>query len=205
MAEFDEVRIGDFSKPVGEMLSGGVSSSPVKEKLDAAEKQLDDKATVAEATLRPMQTYEDRLREVGVTREEAARIIDAVLLRGFYSEEIPITKSISLRLRTRTARDTKRIQEELAQTGRVIREKARQAGAAVSDATADARITGAIKTRLLKESNLAALKIDVDTHEGAVTLSGVVASAEHISRTMEIAYETEGVRKVISTLQVKGN
>lgn len=101
--------------------------------------------------------------------------------------------------------DKERIQEELAQTGRVIREKARQAGAAVSDATADARITGAIKTRLLKESNLAALKIDVDTHEGAVTLSGVVASAEHISRTMEIAYETEGVRKVISTLQVKGN
>lgn len=105
----------------------------------------------------------------------------------------------------RTSFDKERIQEELARTGRVIREKTRQAGAAIADATADARITGAIKGRLLKESNLAALKIDVDTHEGAVTLSGVVASAEHISRAMEIAYETEGVRKVVSTLQVKGN
>src|SRR3954466_8086915 len=41
------------------------------------------------------------------------------------------------------------ITNELAKTGRVIREKASQAGQAISDATADARITGAIKTKLL--------------------------------------------------------
>ena len=99
--------------------------------------------------------------------------------------------------------DRERIREELARTGRVIREKARQAGAAIADATADARITGSIKTKLIQQTNLAAFKIDVDTHEGAVTLSGIVSSPDDIARAMEIAYQTDGVHKVTSTLQVK--
>src|SRR4051812_48342913 len=40
------------------------------------------------------------------------------------------------------------VKEDLAQTGRVVRRKAREAGTALADATADARITGAIKTKL---------------------------------------------------------
>lgn len=95
------------------------------------------------------------------------------------------------------------IREELARTGRVIREKAKQAGAAISDATADARITGTIKAKLIQQTSLAAFKIDVDTHGGEVTLSGIVSSPEDIARAMEIAYQTEGVHKVTSTLQVK--
>src|SRR4051812_10912723 len=37
------------------------------------------------------------------------------------------------------------IKDDLAKTGQVVRRKAREAGQAISDATADARITGAIK------------------------------------------------------------
>jgi osmotically-inducible protein OsmY len=47
------------------------------------------------------------------------------------------------------------------------------------------------------------MKIDVDTTDGVVTLSGTVKSHEQIVRAMDIAYETEGVYKVVSTLQVK--
>jgi hyperosmotically inducible protein len=95
------------------------------------------------------------------------------------------------------------IKEELARTGKVIREKTKQAGAAIADATANARTTGAIKSKLVQDSGLAAFKIDVDTTDGVVTLSGTVATHEEIARAMKIAWDTDGVNKVVSTLQVK--
>jgi osmotically-inducible protein OsmY len=101
--------------------------------------------------------------------------------------------------------DPATIKEELAKTGRVVREKARKAGEAIADATADARTTAAIKTKLLKASSLSALKIDVDTTDGLVTLSGTVSAHEEIAQAVKLALETEGVHKVVSTLQVKSN
>jgi hypothetical protein len=99
--------------------------------------------------------------------------------------------------------DGDKIKEEMAHTGQVIREKAREAGAAVADATANARTTAAIKAKLLKEESLASLKIDVDTTDGVVTLSGTVASYDDIAKAVNIAMDTDGVHRVVSTLQVK--
>jgi len=95
------------------------------------------------------------------------------------------------------------IKDELAKTGKVIREKAKQAGDTISDTTANARTTAAIKTKLVQDAGLSAFKIDVDTADGVVTLSGTVNSHEEIARAMNLALETEGVQKAISTLQVK--
>jgi hypothetical protein len=99
--------------------------------------------------------------------------------------------------------DPATIKDELAKTGKVIREKARQAGEVISDATANARATASIKTRLVEDKGLSAFKIDVDTTDGVVTLSGTVGSYEEIDRAIKLALETEGVYKVVSTLQVK--
>ena len=95
------------------------------------------------------------------------------------------------------------IKEELAKSGIYVAEKAKQAGAAVADATADPRITATIKTKLIAEPGLSAFKINVDTSGGLVTLSGTVSSYDAIARAVRVAMETEGVHKVISTLQVK--
>jgi osmotically-inducible protein OsmY len=95
------------------------------------------------------------------------------------------------------------IKDELARTGQVVRRKAREAGQAVADATADARTTGAIKAKLVTSRDLSALNISVNTTAGVVTLSGTVSSSEHIGKAMLLAMETQGVREVISTLQVK--
>ena len=95
------------------------------------------------------------------------------------------------------------IKEELAKTGRVIREKSQQAGKAISDATADARITAAIKAKLVRDSGLSAWNISVNTTDGVVTLSGTVSSPEDIGKAMVLALETDGAQRVISTLQVK--
>ena len=99
--------------------------------------------------------------------------------------------------------DRDKINDELARTGKVIREKASKAGDTISDATANARTTAAIKAKLVQDSGLSAFKIDVDTTDGVVTLSGAVSSHEEISKAIELALETEGVHKVVSTLQVK--
>lgn len=99
--------------------------------------------------------------------------------------------------------DSEKIKEELSNTGKVIREKTRQAGNAIADATDNARITGTIKTKLIEEPGLSAFKIDVDTTDGVVTLSGTVSSYEQIGKAMSLAWETEGVHKVVSSLQVK--
>lgn len=98
---------------------------------------------------------------------------------------------------------TNDFKDELARTGQVIRRKAGEAGKAIADATADARITAAIKAKLVAERDLPALSISVNTTGGIVTLSGIVPSAEAISKAMLLAMEIDGVREVISTLQVK--
>ena len=95
------------------------------------------------------------------------------------------------------------IKDELARTGRVVRREASEAGHAIADATADARITGAIKAKLLANRDLSALNISVNTTAGVVTLSGFVSSTEHISKAILLAMETDGVREVVATLQVK--
>lgn len=95
------------------------------------------------------------------------------------------------------------VKDELARTGQVVRRKAKEAGQVISDATADARITAAIKSKLVASRDLSALSISVNTTGGIVTLSGTVPSAEAISKAMLVAMETDGVKEVISTLQVK--
>ena len=95
------------------------------------------------------------------------------------------------------------IKDDLDRTGKVIRRKARETGQAISDATADARITGAIKGKLIANKDLSAMSISVNTTGGVVTISGSVNSTEDISKAVMLAMETDGVREVISTLQVK--
>jgi len=95
------------------------------------------------------------------------------------------------------------ITNELNRTGRVIRDNAQKAGHALSDATADARVTAAVKARLFRETDLSAWNISVATTEGVVTLSGSVSSPDLIGKAILLALQTEGARQVISTLQVK--
>src|SRR5262245_29176338 len=95
------------------------------------------------------------------------------------------------------------VKEDLARSGQVVRRKAKEAGQAIADATADARITAAIKGKLLANRDLSALSISVNTTGGVVTLSGTVNSLDEISKAMMVAMETDGVTEVVSTVQVK--
>jgi osmotically-inducible protein OsmY len=95
------------------------------------------------------------------------------------------------------------IKKELAEKGRVVRRKARDLGEAAGDAARDARTTALIKGKLAADSELSALSISVATTDGRVTLAGKVSSPELIGKATALALETDGVREVVSTLQVK--
>ena len=112
MPTVDEPKIGDFSRPViPQPTTKG--ASPTKDALESADAQLDEQAAKGEAILRPMASFEEKLKAAGIDRAKAAEIIDAVLLKGHYAETIPITKTVGVRLRTRSARDVRRTQEML--------------------------------------------------------------------------------------------
>ena len=57
------------------------------------------------------------------------------------------------------------------------KEAAKDAGAAISATVDDASITAAVSTGLAKDSDLSAIKINVDTKGGMVTLNGPAPSA----------------------------
>jgi hyperosmotically inducible periplasmic protein len=103
-----------------------------------------------------------------------------------------------------------KVEEKSAQ----ISEQARQAGQAASAATGrtadavatqarDMGITAEMKARLAKDSQLSALRIDVDTNAGRVVLRGsapTLAAREHAT---DLARGIEGVMGVENQLQVR--
>jgi osmotically-inducible protein OsmY len=76
--------------------------------------------------------------------------------------------------------------------------KNRDFGSWVDDATTTARV----KSRLLANTNTQGLKIDVDTKDDVVTLSGRVKSAQEKSLAEEIARNTGDVESVRNNLVV---
>lgn len=66
----------------------------------------------------------------------------------------------------------------------------------------DALITAKIKAKLIEDPVTKARKIDVDTVNGVVTLTGVVESEKEIERAIEIAKSVPGVKKVVNNLRV---
>ena len=66
----------------------------------------------------------------------------------------------------------------------------------------DAAITTAVKTKLLADSKTPGLKIDVDTSDGVVTLSGTVPSKAVADKAVADARGTKGVGRVVNNLKV---
>ena len=66
----------------------------------------------------------------------------------------------------------------------------------------DAAITTAVKTKLLADSKTPGLKIDVDTNDGVVTLSGTVPSKAVADKAVADARGTKGVGRVVNNLKV---
>lgn len=80
--------------------------------------------------------------------------------------------------------------------------KADDSARGVGETMGDAGITTAVKTKLLADTTVGGLNIDVDTTDAVVTLRGDVHSAAEKRRAMEIARETNGVKSVKDQLKI---
>jgi|JI10StandDraft_1071094.scaffolds.fasta_scaffold372201_2 hyperosmotically inducible protein len=76
------------------------------------------------------------------------------------------------------------------------------AGANAVDGSFDAMITAKVNTGLAADKDLSAIKINVDTKDGVVTLSGPAPTAAAKERAAEIAKNVQDVKSVNNNLVV---
>jgi hyperosmotically inducible protein len=78
------------------------------------------------------------------------------------------------------------------------KEQASKAGQVIDDTA----ITAAVKAGILAEPGLKVLKIDVDTKDGLVMLTGSADSAENVQKATQVANGVQGVKSVDNRLAV---
>jgi BON domain-containing protein len=100
-------------------------------------------------------------------------------------------------------------------TGHVDAERAREAGAAVGEKTAEAAnragevladgaLTAKIKSKMALDDTVRSRTIDVSTTNHVVTVSGHVRTEAERTRALQLARETAGVTDVLDRLTVDG-
>lgn len=94
--------------------------------------------------------------------------------------------------------------------GNTVKEASKDAQATGSQASTtlgekidDVTITATVSTGLAKDPDLSAIKINVDTKDGAVTLNGPAPSAAAKDKATDIAKQVKGVTSVNNQLVVK--
>jgi osmotically-inducible protein OsmY len=75
-------------------------------------------------------------------------------------------------------------------------------GKTIGETIDDTTITTRVKTAMLNDPQVGAMRIDVDTYKGVVTLSGRVKNQGEHDQALGIARRTSGVVEVKDALQV---
>jgi hyperosmotically inducible protein len=94
-------------------------------------------------------------------------------------------------------------QRRVEQDGPKVQDRAQNAATTAGRVIDDVAITAQISTGLARDSELSALKIDVDTKDGAVILRGPAPSAAARERAGSVARGISGVVSVDNQLVVK--
>jgi hyperosmotically inducible periplasmic protein len=92
---------------------------------------------------------------------------------------------------------------KIEQSGAEAKESAKQAAATVGEKLDDASITASVSAGLAKDPELSAIKIDVDTKNGVVNLTGPAPTSNARERATDIAKAVKGVNSVNNQLTVK--
>jgi len=89
--------------------------------------------------------------------------------------------------------------------GNEMKADAKSAADKAGNAIEDGAITAKVKTALLADPDVKGLAIDVDTHNGVVTLKGTADKPANKDRAVAIAKDTGGVKSVQDQLVVKAS
>ncbi len=103
------------------------------------------------------------------------------------------------------ARDTKGVTDVIDNmTVNTAEASAAPAGETAGQVVDDAAITAKVKAKLLADSVVGGLKIDVDTKQGVVTLtSNSMKSQSEIDQAIRLTKQVDGVRDVVSNLTTR--
>lgn len=93
--------------------------------------------------------------------------------------------------------------EKARETGAAIGERVAEGANQAQHALANGALTAKIKSKMALDDTIKGSRIDVDTADGVVTLSGTVGSERERQRALQLARETEGVRSVTDNLRVR--
>src|SRR5262245_51776939 len=88
-------------------------------------------------------------------------------------------------------------------TAQEVKDKTTTAAQKTAQVATDAEITSAVKTKLLADTTVGGLKIDVDTKNGVVTLTGPVHSGAEKDQALSLAKGTSGVKRVVNKLKIE--
>ena len=95
------------------------------------------------------------------------------------------------------------LQSDVKQGAAKLEDQASAMATEAKNAMSDATITAQVNANLAKDPGLSVMKIDVDTTQHKVTLSGTVPDAAASSRATQLAQAVEGVTSVDNQLVVK--
>lgn len=132
----DQPRMGDFTRPSKPRSKQQAKPAPEKEpEVDAVEQEAaqleadghmppkSDEEAKADKTysmyeemqkaLEPVSDYKTFLKENKVSEEKAAEVVDNLMSRGYHEETYHLSRSASVRFRTREFRDTLRLRTAL--------------------------------------------------------------------------------------------
>jgi len=99
--------------------------------------------------------------------------------------------------------DTKKTTDKAKEKAGQAKDATKDAAGKTADVTTDAAITSAVKTKLLADTTVGGLKIDVDTKDNVVTLTGAVKSAAEKAEAIRLAKTTTGVKRVVDKLTIQ--
>lgn len=123
----------------------------------------------------------------------------AVSLSGTAASEAQMVKAASLAAQVDgVSTVTNRLTVVGSVDGSASGDNARTVGTTAKDAA----ITASVKTKLLADSDVSGTRIDVDTRNKVVTLSGTVASQTQVARAETLARTVDGVTTVSNRLAV---
>jgi osmotically-inducible protein OsmY len=115
--------------------------------------------------------------------------------------------------------DGKQVDRNLNRAGKELKTEAKDLGQAIQSGARkvdekvgpvaremldDAGISAKIKAKMVADSEVSALHIDVSTVNGRVVLNGDVATADQRTEAEKLALHTEGVKSVTNLIQVAG-
>ena len=88
------------------------------------------------------------------------------------------------------------------EAGAEVGERAGTAAIQAKTALEDGALTAKIKSKMALDDTIQFTRIDIDTTDRVVTLTGTVDTDAQRQRALQLARETEGVQKVVDRLKV---